>query len=109
MGKSLADYERRERLAYILDMLSALSGVAARDGSPMLSYFVELAAAQARDEYTALDRRNMIDSVSRTAFSLNRSAGTHRRSLRGASCAAQPLAPRSELTPRHAGRNPSAH
>lgn len=71
MGMSVTDYEKRERLAHILDMLNALSGVAARDGSPMLSYFVELAAAQARDEYAAVDRRSIIDYASRTAFSLN--------------------------------------
>lgn len=71
MAKSTAAYEKRERLAYILDMLNALSGVVAHDGSPMLSYFVELAAAQARDEYLALDRRNVVDSELRTAVVLN--------------------------------------
>ena len=57
MAKSMAAYEEREKLAWILDMLNALSGFAAGDGTPMLSSFVELAAAQARDEYTILDRR----------------------------------------------------
>lgn len=71
MGQRVADYEKRERLACILDMLNALSGVAARDGSPMLSYFVELAAAQARDEFTALGGRSVVDAASRTAFTLN--------------------------------------
>jgi hypothetical protein len=71
MGKSVADHERRERLAFIFDMLNALSGVAARDGSPMLTDFVELATAQARDEHAAVDRRSIVDGDTRTAFSLN--------------------------------------
>ena len=71
MAMSPAAYEEGERLAYILDMLDALSCIVAHDGSPMLSYFVELAAAQARDDYTALDKRSIVDSATRTAFSLN--------------------------------------
>jgi hypothetical protein len=71
MSKSAVAYEEHERLAYILEMLNALSGVVAHDGSPMLSYFVELAAAQARDEYAALNRRHVIDSNSRTVVVLN--------------------------------------
>lgn len=71
MGMSAAGYEKRERLAHILDMLNALSGVAARDGSDLLRYFVELAAAQARDEYFALDKSRIIDRASRSLVSLN--------------------------------------
>jgi len=71
MGKSVADCEKRERLSYIFDILNTLSGAAARDGSAMLRYFVELAAAQARDEYAALDKRSIVDSASQTVVILN--------------------------------------
>jgi len=71
MAMSEADYEKRERLAHILDMLNALSGVAARDGSDLLRYFVELAAAQARDEYAALGNRFVIDGDARTLANLH--------------------------------------
>ena len=39
-----------DRLAYIVDILTALSDIAGHAGSPLLKYFLELAAAQARDE-----------------------------------------------------------
>lgn len=71
MGPCDASIERRERLAHILDVLNALSGVAARDGSDMLRYFVELAAAQARDEYVALNKALILDCSSRTLVSLH--------------------------------------
>jgi len=71
MATSAAAYEKRERLAYILDMLNALSGVAARDGSGLLRYFVELAAAQARDEYAATGGGGAIDPESRTFVNLH--------------------------------------
>ena len=57
--------EKRERLSYILDILNALSGVAARDGSAMPRYFVQLAAAQARDEHAALNKAIVLDDASR--------------------------------------------
>jgi hypothetical protein len=71
MGAKEETYDRRERLAHIYDMLNALSGVAARDGSKLLRYFVELAAAQARDEYAALDKPHIVDGAPRTRMSLN--------------------------------------
>jgi hypothetical protein len=71
MGTSTAAYERRERLAHILDMLHALSGMAARDGSDMLRYFVELAGAQARDEYAVVATRSSVDVASRAVVTLN--------------------------------------
>ena len=57
--------ERRERLSYIVNMLNAVSGVTARDGSAMLRYFVQLAAAQARDEHVALNKAIVLDDASR--------------------------------------------
>jgi hypothetical protein len=71
MGKSVADCEKRERLAYIFGVLDALSGAAARDGSATLRSFVDLAAAQARDEFAALDKRSTVDSALRTVAILN--------------------------------------
>ena len=52
-------------------MLTALSSVATRDGSDLLRYFVELAVAQAKDDYTALDRPNVVDCAGRTRVSLH--------------------------------------
>lgn len=71
MGMSAASYEKRERLAHIVDMLNAMSAVASRDGSDLLRYFVELAVAQARDEYAALDKGQFVDRATRTLVSLN--------------------------------------
>jgi hypothetical protein len=36
----------------------------------MLRYFVDLAAAQARDDCAALNKRNIVDNASRTLASL---------------------------------------
>jgi hypothetical protein len=55
--------EKRDRLALLMDMLNALSAMASHDGSPMLRYFVELAAAQARDEHAALTKAIAVDSA----------------------------------------------
>jgi hypothetical protein len=63
--------EKRERLSYILEILNALIGVAARDGSPMLRYFVQLAAAQARDEHAALKKVVVLDEESRIHAALH--------------------------------------
>jgi hypothetical protein len=56
---------------FSLDMLTALCSVATRDGSDLLRYFVELAVAQAKDDYTALDRPNVVDCAGRTRVSLH--------------------------------------
>ena len=55
--------ERRDWLTPIVDMLNALSAMTSRDGSPMLHYFVELAAAQAKDERAALTKAIVADGV----------------------------------------------
>jgi hypothetical protein len=65
MGTETID-DKRERLSYIVDMLNALSGMSARDGSAMLRYFVQLAAAQARDEQAALNQRIIVGDASGT-------------------------------------------
>ncbi len=70
MGTERID-EKRERLSSIVDMLNALSGVTARDGSAMLRYFVQLAAAQARDERASLNKAIRLDDASRTYAVLN--------------------------------------
>jgi hypothetical protein len=65
MGTESID-DRRERLSHIVDMLNALSGLTARDGSLMLRYFIQLAAAQARDEHAALSRAIIVEDASKT-------------------------------------------
>ena len=65
MGTERLD-ERRERLSYLVDMLTALCGLTAHDGSAMLRYFVQLAAAQARDEHAVLNKGIVVDDASRT-------------------------------------------
>jgi len=71
MGTNEYTPDKRERLAYIHDMLNVLIGVSSRDGSKLLRYFVELAAAQARDECAALDKLNIVDGGSRAGMSLH--------------------------------------
>lgn len=65
MGTGISS-ERRDRLASIMDMLNALSAMTLRDGSPILHYFVALAAVQARDERAALTKAIVVDGAAQT-------------------------------------------
>ena len=55
--------QKRDWLTPIVDMLNALSAMTLRDGSPMLHYFVEFAAAQARDERAALTKAIVVEGA----------------------------------------------
>ena len=53
-------------LAYIAETLRTLSDIAGHAGSPLLKYFLELAAAQARDERSFVANQICGGSASQT-------------------------------------------
>lgn len=55
--------KKHDWLTPIVDMLNALSAMTLRDGSPMLHYFVELAAVQARDDRATLTKAIVVDGA----------------------------------------------
>jgi HD-like signal output (HDOD) protein len=43
--------KKEDQLAYVIAVLKSLGDMVVATGSPLLVYFLDLAAAQARDEY----------------------------------------------------------
>ncbi|MGD0640714.1 MAG: hypothetical protein ABSC22_08200, partial [Roseiarcus sp.] len=57
---------KEDRLRYVAAMLGTLGDMMAATGCPLLTYFLDLAAAEARDEYreamNQLDRSSVLET-----------------------------------------------
>jgi hypothetical protein len=64
-------WENDVRLDYVIDMLTTLGDMIAEIDCPLLTYFLNLASEQARDEYKDVMRQTWRGSVPRICMRLN--------------------------------------
>jgi hypothetical protein len=63
--------EKEDQLDYVVAMLTDLGDMLAGTDFPLLTYFVDMAAAQARDDYREVKRQTWRGSVARTGIHLH--------------------------------------
>ncbi len=63
--------KKEDQLDYVAAILTTLGDMLATTDFPLLTYFVDLAAAQARDEYREVMRQTWRGSVARTGMHLH--------------------------------------